>query len=139
MIEINNLIFTPVDENFLKKAAENVLKGEGKKKFYLSIALIGRSRMKELNKKYLKRNYATDVLAFPETEKHPQINILGEVIVCPQVIKSNAKKFNFVFKKELCKVLIHGILHLLGYGHEKSAKEAEKMERKENYYLKKMF
>jgi len=35
--------------------------------------------------------------------------------------------------------LIHGILHLLGYGHEKSTKEAEKMERKENYYLKKMF
>ncbi|XOB46656.1 MAG: rRNA maturation RNase YbeY [Candidatus Nealsonbacteria bacterium] len=139
MIEVKNLTFTPVDEIFLKKAAENVLKGERKKKFYLSIALIGRSRMKELNKKYLKRNYATDVLAFPETEKHPKINILGEIIICPQVIKNNAKKFNFVFKKELCKVLIHGILHLLGYGHKKSAKEAEKMERKENYYLKKMF
>ena len=139
MIEINNLTFTSVNKSYLKKVAETVLKAEGKRAFYLSIALIGISRMKKLNKKYLKRDYPTDVLVFPETESYPKINNLGEIIICPQVVKKNAKKFKLTFKKELSKILIHGILHLLGYDHEKSKKEAEKMERKENYYLKKMF
>lgn len=138
MIEINNLTFTSVNENFLKKVAKTVLRKEGKKNFYLSIALIGALRMKRLNKKCLKRNYATDILAFPETEKHPKINNLGEIIICLQIVKKNAKKFGSTFKKELSKVLIHGILHLLGYDHKKSFKEAEKMEGKENHYLKKM-
>lgn len=139
MIEINNLTFTSISKSYLKKVSETVLKGEGKKNFYLSIALIGVSRIKKLNKKYLKRDYPTDVLVFPETEGCLKINNLGEIIICPQVVKKNAKKFKLTFKKELSKVLIHGILHLLGYDHEKSRKEAEKMERRENYYLKKMF
>lgn len=139
MIEINNLTLTSVNKSYLKKVAENVLKREGKKNFYLSIALIGVSRIKKLNKKYLNRDYPTDVLVFPETESYLKINNLGEIIICPQVVKKNAKKFKLTFKKELSKILIHGILHLLGYDHEKSKKEAEKMERKEKYYLEKMF
>lgn len=139
MIEINNLTLTSVNKSYLKKVAENVLKREGKKNFYLSIALIGVSRIKKLNKKYLNRDYPTDVLVFPETESYLKINNLGEIIICPQVVKKNAKEFKLTFKKELSKILIHGILHLLGYDHEKSKKEAEKMERKEKYYLEKMF
>ena len=139
MIEINNLTLTSVNKSYLKKVAETVLKREGKKNFYLSIALIGVSRIKKLNKKYLKRDYPTDVLVFPETESYLKINNLGEIVICPQVVKKNAKKFKLTFKKELSKILIHGILHLLGYDHEKSKKEAEKMERKENYYLKNLF
>lgn len=139
MVEIKNLTQTSFDENFLKKTVNNVLKREGKKNSYVSLVLVGSVRMKRLNKKYLKRNYPTDVLAFPETEKHPGINILGEIIICPQTVKKNARRFNSSFGKELIKILIHGLLHLLGYDHEESVKEAEKMGEKEAYYLKKMF
>ena len=139
MVEINNLTFTKISKEFLKKVAVGILKGEGKKDYYLSVALVGLSRIKKLNKKYLNRDYGTDVLAFPETDKFPGINNLGEIIICLQMVKKNAKRINTSFKEELARVLIHGILHLLGYDHEKSDKGAKVMEKKENYYLKKTF
>jgi len=134
MIEINTLTTSPADKSFFKKIAYKVLAGEKKKKSNLSIALIGQKRIKALNRKYLKKNRATDVLAFPDKEFG-----LGEIVICPSEIKKNAKRFNARFKIELARVLIHGILHLLGFNHEKSKKEKEKMEKKQNYYLENIF
>jgi len=131
MIEINNLTTNPVDEVFLKKVAKMVLEGENKEKVELSIALVGQGRMRELNKKYLGKNRATDVLAFPYNDS-------DEVIVCLREVKKNVKRYKTTFEKELSEVLIHGILHLLGYDHKKGEKEAEKMREKENYYLLKI-
>ena len=137
MIEINNLTTSRVDEDFLKKTAKMVLEGEHPSKgrvpeeVNLSIALVGQGRMRELNKKYRKKNRVTYVLAFPYSDS-------GEVIVCLKEVKKNAKRYETTFEKELSKVLIHGILHLLGYNHEKSEVQAKKMEEKENYYLEKL-
>ncbi|MCK4473993.1 rRNA maturation RNase YbeY [Candidatus Parcubacteria bacterium] len=129
MIEINNLTTNAIDKELLKMVCEKVLQGEKTKEKNLSIALVGQGRMREINKKYRKKNRATDVLSFPD-------NGLGEIIICLREIKKNAKKDGFSFEKELTQVLIHGILHLLGYDHEKSEKQAKKMEEKQNYYLK---
>ncbi len=87
-------------------------------------------------------------------EEMESLRYLGEIIICPREINKNAKKYKFVgeedkssssrlaslrsarvFKKELARVLIHGILHLLGYDHEKNEVEAEKMRKKEKDYL----
>ena len=127
MIEINNLTTVSVDEEFLKKIAKEVLEWE-KKKEDLSIALVGQGRIRELNKKYRKKNRVTDVLVFPGDG-------LGEIVICLREVKKNAKRYGETFKKELARVLIHGILHLLGYDHEKSELDAEKMREKEEYYL----
>jgi len=129
MIEINNLTTNPVAKEFLKKIAKKVLKGENKSEAEISIALVGEGRIMELNKKYRGKNRVTDVLAFGDNDG------LGEIVICLREVKKNARRFNSTFKKELVRVLIHGILHLLGYDHEKLEKEAEKMEEKENYYL----
>jgi len=129
MIEINNLttIKTEIDEEFLKNIVKKILE-EKKKKLNLSIALIGPNRMKKLNKRYRGKNRVTDVLAFPNQG-------LEEIVICLREVKKNAKKFNSTFKKELTKVLIHGVLHLLGYDHEKGEREREEMKKEENYYL----
>jgi len=127
MVEINNLTGLIIDGNFLKAVAKKVLKERNKEKIDLSIVFVGQERMKKLNQKYRRKNKLTDVLAFGEG--------LNEIVICPQEVKKNAKRFDSVFKKELARVLIHGILHLLGYNHEKGGKEAEKMEKKQNYYL----
>ena len=143
MIEINNLTTVSIDEEFFRKAAKMVLEGE-KKEGNLSIALVGQGRMRELNKKYRRKNRATDVLAFPESKFLPKrldnassqkIQGLGEIIICLREVKKNAKKFGSVFEKELARVLIHGTLHILGQDHERTEKEAKKMEEKQNYYL----
>lgn len=146
MIEINNLTAAPVDEKFFRKVAKGVLSSENEKDLELSIALIGKERMRKLNKRYLGKNRATDVLAFPgatdflgKTGSIQKINILGEVVICLQEVEGNAERFDSSFKKELSRVLIHGILHLLGCDHEKLTRGKKEMEEKESYYLKKYF
>ncbi|PIW92316.1 MAG: rRNA maturation RNase YbeY [Candidatus Nealsonbacteria bacterium CG_4_9_14_0_2_um_filter_37_38] len=144
MIEINNLTTNLVDEKFLKKVAGKVLEEESaswrKKEAELSIALVGQGRIRELNKRYRGKNRATDVLVFPELKvvKAQKVQGLGEIIICFREVKKNAKKYKSSFEKELARVLIHGILHLLGYDHEKSKATALKMEEKQNYYLSKI-
>lgn len=148
MIEVNNLTTSSIDEEFLKRIAKIVLEGENKKEAKLSIALIGQGRMRKLNKKYMGRNRVTDVLAFPATivplEKFKigelqKIEGLGEIVICLREAKKNAKRFGLSFEKELAKVLIHGILHLLGYDHEISSEKVKQMQEKEKYYLSQIF
>lgn len=129
MIEINNLTTVSVDEEFLKRVAGKVLEGENKKDAELSVALFGQGRIRELNKKYRGKNQVTDVLAFSGTGG------LGELVICLREVKKNAKRFNLTFETELARVLIHGILHLLGYDHEKGEQKAKPMREKEEYYL----
>lgn len=146
MIEINNLTTNPVDEDFLKKIVSIVLKGERiAKEVELSIALIGPGRMRKINRRYRGKNRVTDVLAFPESkillEKFKvgvakKVQGLGEIVICLGEVKKNAKRFNSSSEKELARVLIHGMLHLLGYEHEE-AKEAKKIKEKEDFYLSK--
>lgn len=137
MIGINNLTTNQIDERFLKGIAKIVLKGENTKEAGLSVALVSSERIKKLNKKYRGKDKATDVLSFGQAKNFPALpkNELGEVVICLRVVKKNAEKYNIAFKKELAQVLIHGILHLLGYGHEKDEREAKKMEKKQKYYL----
>ena len=134
MIEVNNLTTVQIDEEFLGKVCQKVLESEDKKASDLSIALVGQGRIRELNKRYRGRNSVTDVLAFPNRELG-----LGEIVICLREIKKNAKRFSSTFEKELARVLIHGILHLLGYDHEISPEKAKEMETKQNYYLKLFF
>lgn len=146
MIEINNLTANSLNKEFLEKIAKMILEKENQKK-NLSIAFVGTKRIKKLNKKYLKKDRVTDVLSFLEPEiifrkfktgTPKEMENLGEIIICLDEVKKNSKKFNYPLKKELARVLIHGILHLLNYDHEGSIKEAKKMAKKENYYLDKI-
>jgi len=142
MIEVNNLTTVVIDEDFLKKTAKIVTDGEKKKAIELSIALVRQGRIRELNKRYRGKNRVTDVLSFSYDGS-------GDIVICLGEVKKNARRFGTTFKKELAICLIHGILHLLGYDHEKEAKEVEEtkassspfaaarvMEEKQNYYLK---
>jgi probable rRNA maturation factor len=134
MIEINNLTAEKIDLSFFRKIARKVLRGEGVglNRVEISIAFVNKKRMVQLNRKYRKKNRPTDVLAFGDKE-------WGEIIICPNQVRENAKKLGLFFKKELANVLIHGVLHILDYNHEKSEKAARKMEKIQNYYLGKFF
>ncbi|HJN62102.1 MAG TPA: rRNA maturation RNase YbeY [Candidatus Parcubacteria bacterium] len=132
-MEINNLTKSSIDENFLKKVAKIVLKGENKSSGEISLALIGPGRIRELNKKYRKKDKATDVLSFQESKDF--LEGLGEIVICLREVKKNSKKFKVDFQEELARILIHGILHLLGYDHEKSRAKAREMEKKQESYL----
>lgn len=142
IVAVANLTAQKIDENFIKKAAKIALEGENKKQSALSIVFVGEAKMRKLNKKYKGKNKVTDVLAF-ENNNFPnaprgEARELGEVLICPKEISKNSKIYGSDFREELARILTHGILHLLGYEHEKSPKSAKIMEEKQEYYLSKI-
>ncbi len=111
------------------------------KKFYFSVHSINENESKKMNKKTFNKNYSTDVLSFPLYDNIDSINNLdvnmsedmGDMFICRNVIKKNAKIYNKDFSEELQYIVIHGLLHLIGYSHKKNEKlkiyEAELMKR----------
>ncbi len=120
MIAVNNLTKVKIDKELLKKIAKKILEKESasrrKKEFEVSIVLVGAERIKELNKEYKGKNQTTDVLAFSYDDS-------GEIVICPKEVKKNSKKISSDFQTELARVLIHGLLHLLGFHHQSSKEE----------------
>ena len=135
-IEINNLTNFVVDKKFFIGVAKKVLKGENRERENLSIAFVSASEIHKLNKKYRKKDSPTDVLSFQRVSAFK--DECSEVIICPEVVRKNAQEHKMSLRKELASILIHGILHALGYDHEQSAKEAEKMFAKQDYYFAKI-
>lgn len=141
MVEINNLTEFKVNENFLIKVAQDVLRAERAcEECELSVALVGLERIKELNGKYRGKDEATDVLSFECCDdsikkEGLEIHPLGEVIICPVYVEAQAKENGNSFEKELSFVLIHGVLHLLGYDHEKGGEQEKIMQEKQECYL----
>ena len=127
MIEINNSTNFKLDKKSFSQLAKKVLKGENRERENISIAFVSSAEIKKLNQKYRKKNKPTDVLSFKLDEK----DCLGEIVICPEVVKKEEEKIE--------RMLIHGILHILGYEHEKSKKEAEMMRVKEEHYLYQFF
>lgn len=94
---------------------------------HLTIAFLTEFNMKKLNQHYRKKNKATDVLSF-SIEDSPQSNkAIGELALCPTYIQNKAKKRGVSSREETAYIVLHGLLHLLGYEHEKSKKSAEEM------------
>ena len=86
----------------------------------------------KINLEYLDHDTLTDVITFPYTSEGEPIE--GDIYISLDRIKENAAKFKVTFLKELKRVMIHGVLHLCGYG-DKSEAEQKIMREKENFYL----
>ncbi len=133
MIEINNLTKFSVDKKFFLAIAKKVLKGENREMENLSIAFVSSAEIKKINKKYRKKDKPTDVLSFEKVLNFKEDS--SEVIICPEFVKKELKNSKVTLKRELAKMLIHGILHNLGYDHEISKLEEERMFKKQDHYL----
>jgi rRNA maturation RNase YbeY len=86
-----------------------------------------------INEQYLKASYFTDVITFDYTEGSC---ISGDVFISVERVKENAKMYRQKYFQEMLRVILHGVLHLCGYG-DKTAQEIEQMREKEDYYLQK--
>lgn len=114
--------------NQLKKIALGTLALVGQDQAELSVALVDNAAIRKLNAKFRARDYPTDVLSFPAGDKLPMgVRLLGDVVISVEKAKQQAKERRRSLNEEMALLLIHGILHLLGYDHERSAKEARKM------------
>jgi probable rRNA maturation factor len=125
--------FTPlIDKEWLKGLVVAVLSRQGvKPPVELGVVVTGDEEIRELNVKYLGRDYVTDVLAFPLNAGGdflpPPNGILhlGEVIICyPQAVRQG-EEYGHSVREELALLVIHGVLHLLGYDEGERMKEVE--------------
>jgi probable rRNA maturation factor len=120
----------PIDEARLSALARHVLDSEKvDDEAELSILVIDEEHMRKLNFRFAKNDYATDVLAFPMLEGDEDSTMVGDVVLCPDVAKSNAEKLDHSLDRELEVLVVHGTLHLLGYDH-KVASEKERMDKR---------
>jgi len=119
---ISNHSGIAVDIDFLSKLAEEILNlEEVDAEAELSIVLIDEGEIKKLNAEYRGINSATDVISFSQPQDHFEgPHLLGDVVISPQVAQTQALEYHHSFEKEMAILLIHGILHLLGYDHENS-------------------
>lgn len=100
------------------------------KNFHFTVHSLNESESKKLNQKTFNTNKPTDVLSFPLYNDIEAINQLdesmhedmGDMFICRNVIKKNAEIYDKDFVEELQYIVIHGLLHLIGYSHEKNDK-----------------
>src|ERR1043165_1969214 len=116
----------------IKKIALTILELAAEKNAELSVALIGNAEMRKLNAKYRKKDYPTDVLSFPVEGIMPEeTRLLGDVIISVDKAIEQARARGRSSEQELITLLIHGVVHLLGSDHERSARDARAMGRLE--------
>jgi probable rRNA maturation factor len=101
----------------------------------LSVAIVGDRSIRRLNREYLGRDKPTNVISFAMQEgEFPGVNpgLLGDVVISADTCAREAEEGGFSFDARLIFLLLHGILHLTGYDHERSGEvEARRMEVKE--------
>lgn len=89
----------------------------------LALVFLDKKPAQKINFEFRGKDYATDVLSFDSMEP----TSLGELVLCPEVLKRQAREHGLSYQQELGYMLLHGILHLLGYDHETNEAEARKM------------
>ncbi len=100
----------------------------------VSFVFVSDAKMKTLNKKFLRHDFATDVLTFDWKEKSSAFDIDGEIIISVQTAKRNALKYDANVHGEILLYMIHGILHLCGF-NDKSPAQIKRMRAKEKQLM----
>jgi probable rRNA maturation factor len=97
----------------------------------VSVLLAGRARSRTLNARYRGRDHATNVLSFPALPAAAAPSgLLGELVICPAVLRQEARLQHKSARAHWAHMVVHGVLHLIGYDHELPG-EARRMERRE--------
>jgi len=105
-----------------------------KKSARVTLRVVGAREARLLNRRYRKRDYATNVLTFVYSKRHP---LVGDVAICAPVVVREARALGISGEAHYAHLTVHGMLHLQGRDHRR-AREAARMERLETRILKKL-
>jgi len=123
-----NLKSSKDKSDWIKKTIEK----EGKKVGEIQYVFCDDDYLLKINREFLKHDYYTDIITFPLADSKNIIS--GEIYISLERIEENAKLNNVLFEDELARVMIHGILHMIGYD-DHTKEEKNEMREKEDYYL----
>ncbi len=110
---------------------EKLVANEGKIMGEVNYILCSDPYLLEMNKQYLQHDYYTDVITFDYCEDNV---ISGDIFISVDTVRDNAKEYDATFERELERVMVHGVLHLVGY-KDKTDEDSKVMRSKENQYL----
>ena len=113
----NSETYSEIIENVAKHASNLFQLSD----FEINVVFVSNERIQKLNNKYRNKDYATDVLTFPNGENHQ----LGDVIISIEKCEEQANTYNHSFNRELGFLFVHGLLHTLGYDHQTKEEEEE--------------
>jgi len=131
-IGFSNRQSSPLDEEALTALATATLLGEGVGRAELSVSFVEEDEIADLHVRYMDEPGPTDVLSFPQDDEEDEdgVRVLGDVVIAPAVAARNNPSDP---DAEVRLLLVHGILHLLGYDHEVDQARAEMWARQERY------
>ena len=130
-----DISFILKDKTGIRKWLNDAIREEKKTPWYINFIFCNDNYLFELNKTYLRHETLTDILTFPYQDEKNIIS--GDIFISIDRVKENAIEFDQDFNRELLRVMIHGILHLIGYSdHGKEQKKI--MTEHEDYYLEKI-
>lgn len=115
----------------VRKISESALRGLGYGDCELSVLVTGNDEIRALNKEYRRIDKATDVLSFPMDDER----MLGDIVISYEKTLAQSKEFKVTVDEELGRLLVHGLLHLLGYDNVKGGRQAKEMREKEEEVL----
>lgn len=137
---MNNINFFQEETDFKLKEESNitnwlesVVQAEGQDIEEINFIFCNDDYLLSINKEYLDHDYYTDIITFDNRDDISD-NIEADIFVSIDRVKENAQNLNIQFELELSRVMVHGLLHLLGY-HDKSVQEISQMREKEEAYL----
>lgn len=124
-------------DNFLRRCTKQI----GLRRDAAFVRFVTDLEMARLNGKYRRKSKTTDVLSFPSEERKKPVSLrrwtkdlrgsfLGDIAISPAVARRNAQRFGRTSEQEICILILHGLLHLLGYDHETDRGEMERVEAK---------
>lgn len=131
MIEFHFIDVPQIDLKHIEKWCELVCEKEGKQLGAMSVVLGTDEWLLEQNKCYLNHDFYTDIITFDYTEANV---VSGDLLISKDRVNENALTYNVSRETELNRVVVHGLLHLLGYKDE-SEEESKIMREKEDFYL----
>ena len=133
----------PLTEKDIAHIADSVAQGEDSELWQdltLSLVFETTEEIRRLNKEFRGIDRATDILSFPDREGEelpfPSF-FLGDIVIAPDVVERHALSYGVSVKYEYSFVLVHGLLHLFGYDHQKESDRNE-MREKEKFYMQKL-
>lgn len=122
-----NLEFKPI----IKILLEGLIKQEGKELGEITLIFTSNSHILEINRTYLNHHYFTDVITFPENKKN---RIAGDIFISLDQVLLNSERYKTDYYDEVTRVMIHGILHLIGY-QDITSEQKKVMSKIEDHYL----
>jgi len=127
-----DIAFPKVKKRITSNWIKQVISIEEKRVGDISFIFCSDEYLLDVNKKYLNHDYFTDIITFDDVEGNV---INGDIFISVDRVKENSKEFEISFDNEVHRIIIHGVLHLLGY-KDKVKKDKDLMTEKEDLYLK---